>query len=131
MSRLCPRPIFDQYLSTKSKFRPRQIQYLSSWSNLCPLFVISLVKICQKNLKTKPSQRLDLTTSPFVSWLPCTWTKVGHSLDSLKSIFCPPFVKYQIPPLVSVHHITQKFFRFCSSLEDIIFSNMSSQTVAF
>ena len=49
MSRLCPCPLFDQYLSSKSKVCPRQIQYMSLRSNLCLLFVTWIVKNCQKN----------------------------------------------------------------------------------
>ena len=39
ISRICPCPVFAQFLTWKSNFCPQQIQYLSSWSNKCPSFV--------------------------------------------------------------------------------------------
>ena len=92
MSRLCPCLMYDQYLPSISNFCPNQIQYLSFWSNICPQFVLlgnhNWWKIC----KTKSSQTLDKPIYTFTIWSPCRWTKLGPSLDLVKSKVCPPFV---------------------------------------
>ena len=92
MSRLCPCPIYDQYLPSISNFCPWQIQYLSFWSNICPQFALLCNQNWWKICKTRSSQTLDMTNHAFTTWSPCKRTKLGQSLDSGKSEVCPPFV---------------------------------------
>ena len=40
MSRLCPCPTYDKYMSSKSNFYPTQIQFMSFKPNVCPQFVL-------------------------------------------------------------------------------------------
>ena len=90
MSHICPCPLYDLNLSSKSNLCPHQIPFLSSWSNFCPLFVIYLWHISLKYWRTKTSQNLDLTFFLLLSG----HTAAGQILDNLWIHGSPKIVNY-------------------------------------
>ena len=85
MSHICPCPLYDLNLSSKSNLCPYQIPFLSSGSSFRPFFIIYVWQNLLKNWKTKTSQNLDMILYPFNIWSHCSWTNFGQSLDLYKS----------------------------------------------
>ena len=117
MSKICPCPLYDLYLSPKSNLCPHQISFLSSPSHFCPLFVIYVWQNSLKNWWTKTSQNLDFIFFTFTIWSHCRWTNNGQSLDSRKSNFCPLIVqvtklfpKICISQYLWLRHILDKYW---------------------
>ena len=54
-------------------------------SHFCPIFAIIFYSDSIKNCWTKTGQKLDRIIFGFTTWSPCTWTKVGQSLDLWRS----------------------------------------------
>ena len=106
---LCP--AFDFLLSFNSKFCPREVHHLSLLAYFCPPWVLLWASFCnlyyskmagQKLVKNKPQYFL-----VFATWSPCSRTRLGQSLDWLKSIICPLLV--QAPCFVQKIYISRYF----------------------
>ena len=93
MTRVCPCPICDQHLSSKSSLWLHQIQCLSCWSNLCPQFVISLWTNWQENMVDKTRTKIGLhhfSICHLVTlYLDKSWTFSGLLEGQSLTNFCP------------------------------------------